>query len=71
MPDAMLSFKRVLDDEEILFIGNTKNNVFEVDIAIPKNKKCILTNEKNCRVVENYILNRMNMRYICKLAGLL
>jgi len=47
MPEAVLSFKRVFGDEEIWFIGNTKNAAVDVDIEIPKNKKCILTNRQN------------------------
>ena len=47
MPDIVLSFKRVLADEEILFVGNTKNTAVDVDIAIPKDKKCMLTNGQN------------------------
>lgn len=41
MPDIVLSFKRALADEEILFVGNTKNTVVDVDIPIPEDKKCI------------------------------
>ena len=47
MPDIVLSFKRALADEEILFVGNTKNTVVDVDIAIPEDKKCMLTNGQN------------------------
>ena len=47
MPDIVLSFKRALADEEILFVGNTKNTVVDVDIAIPDDKKCMLTNGQN------------------------
>jgi 1,4-alpha-glucan branching enzyme len=47
MPDIVLSFKRALADEEILFVGNTKNTVVDVDIPIPEDKKCMLTNGQN------------------------
>lgn len=47
MPDTVISFKRILDGEEILFIGNTKNCTVDVDIEIPHDKKCILTNSQN------------------------
>ena len=47
MPDIVLSFKKALADEEILFVGNTKNTVVDVDIPIPEDKKCMLTNGQN------------------------
>lgn len=46
-PDAVISFKRVFGDEEIWFIGNAKNTAVEVDVTIPEDKKCILTNRQN------------------------
>ncbi|MBR7160819.1 MAG: hypothetical protein IKD07_00250, partial [Clostridia bacterium] len=49
-PDAVLSFKRVLEGEEMLFIGNTKNKAVDVDIAIGEDKKCLLTNGHNLQI---------------------
>jgi len=55
-PDCVLSFKRVLNGEEIIFVGNTKNTTAEIDAAITDNKKCILTNGKNTINGEKFVL---------------
>lgn len=47
MPDEVICFKRVLDGEEIMFIGNVKNFEVDIDITIPEERKCVLTNRKN------------------------
>ena len=47
MPDEVICFKRVLDGEEIMFIGNAKNFEVDIDITIPEEQKCVLTNRKN------------------------
>lgn len=44
-PDSVIAFKRILNEDEILFFGNTKNSKVIIDIKdIADNKKCILYN---------------------------
>lgn len=44
-PDSVIAFKRILNDEEILFIGNTKNEAVAVEVSESlNNKNCILCN---------------------------
>ena len=47
MPNEVICFKRVLDGEEIMFIGNAKNFAVDIDITIPEERKCVLTNGQN------------------------
>ena len=47
MPNEVICFKRVLDGEEIMFIGNAKSFAVDIDITIPEERKCVLTNRKN------------------------
>lgn len=46
-PESVISFKRVLNDKEILFVGNAKKCEVDVKIDISKDKELILTNGKN------------------------
>ena len=44
-PDSIIAFKRILNEDEILFLGNTKNSKIIIDIKdMADNKKCILYN---------------------------
>lgn len=44
-PDSVIAFKRILNEKEILFFGNTKNSNVVVDMKdSANNKKCILYN---------------------------
>lgn len=44
-PDSMIVFKRVLNQKEMLFVGNTKNEAVTLEIHESlNNKKCILCN---------------------------
>ena len=47
MPNEVICFKRGLDGEEIMFIGNAKSFAVDIDITIPEERKCVLTNRKN------------------------
>lgn len=47
-PDSVIAFKRILDEDEILFFGNTQNSNIVIDIKCMANdKKCILYNGKH------------------------
>ena len=47
-PESVTAFRRILDEEEIIFVGNTKNINVVVDIkGLSDNKKCILCNGEN------------------------
>ena len=62
-PDSVLSFKRVLDGHEMIFLGNTKNYNVSVDITdMLNNKKCILYNDEH--KIENNILNLNPYEYL-------
>ena len=62
-PDSVLSFKRVLDGHEMIFLGNTKNYNVSVDITnMLNNKKCILYNDEH--KIENNILNLNPYEYV-------
>lgn len=44
-PDSIIAFKRILNEDEMLFLGNTKNSKITIDIKdMADNKKCILYN---------------------------
>ena len=61
-PDSVIAFKRVLDEHEMIFLGNTKNCNVSVDITdMLNNKKCILYNGKH--KIEDNILNLKPYEY--------
>ena len=43
-PESVLSFRRELDGEEIIFVGNTKNTETQIDADKFLGRKCILSN---------------------------
>ncbi len=50
--DSIVAFKRVLGEQKIIFVGNTKKSSVDVEIPeITKNAKCLLSN--NCTVKES------------------
>lgn len=60
--DSVIAFKRVLDEHEIIFWGNTKNCTVSVDITdMLNNKKCILYNGEH--KIEDNILNLSPYEY--------
>lgn len=61
-PNSVLSFKRVLDGHEMIFLGNTKNCNASVDITdMLNNKKCILYNGEH--KIEDNTLNLSPYEY--------
>ncbi len=62
-PDSIIAFKRVLNENEILFFGNTKNSNITIDIKdIANGKKCILYNGEH--KIENNMLYLNPYEYV-------
>ncbi len=61
--DSVIAFKRVLNDEEIIFIGNTKNTGIAVDVKdVAVNKKCTLCNGEH--ITEGTVLHLGPYEYV-------
>jgi len=61
-PNEVISFKRVLNDKELLFIGNTKNADVSVQIQSIDGKNVILSNGEH--KIENNVLSLSAYEYV-------